>query len=86
MSDLQTPRDRDDDELNLDRWSEEIESLLSEFGEVALDADFSVTKRLPDRVFYRGYPLAEPADNLDDPDRATAAEKRVADSLARLLD
>ena len=36
MSDLQTPRDRDDDGLNLDRWSEEIESLLSEFGEVAL--------------------------------------------------
>ena len=37
-------------------------------------------------VRLRGYPLAEPADNLDDPDRATAAEKRVADSLARLLD
>ena len=48
--------------------------------------DFFVTKKLPDRVFYRGYPLAEPADNLDDPDRATPAEKRVADSLAALLD
>ena len=36
MSELETPRDRDDGELNLDRWSEEIESLLSEFGEVAL--------------------------------------------------
>eukprot|EP01046_Picozoa_sp_COSAG06_P008655 COSAG06_NODE_440_length_15762_cov_75.979825_4_plen_565_part_00 len=52
---------------------------------VLQDADFFVTKRLPDRVFYRGYPLAEPAGNLDDADRATPAEKRAADALARLL-
>ena len=28
------------------------------------DADFFVTKQLPDRVFYKGYPLAEPAQNM----------------------
>ena len=28
------------------------------------NADFFVTKKLPDRVFYRGYPLAEPVENL----------------------
>ena len=36
MSDLETPRDRDDDEPNLGWWGTEIESLLSEFGEIAL--------------------------------------------------
>ena len=30
------------------------------------DQDFFVNKALPDRVFYRGYPLAESADNLLD--------------------
>ena len=51
------------------------------------DADFFVTKQLPDRVFYRGFPLAEKRDaRLDDADRATPAEKRAADALARLLD
>ena len=49
------------------------------------DADFFVTKQLPDRVFYRGYPLAEPSDNLVRDDTATPAEKRAADSLAALL-
>jgi hypothetical protein len=36
MSELETPRHRDDDDMNLDEWSSEIESLLSEFGEIAL--------------------------------------------------
>ena len=48
------------------------------------DADFFVTKRLPDRVFYRGYPLAEPAENLLD-DAPTDAEQRAAASLGALL-
>ena len=34
--DLETPRHRDEDGMSLDKWSTEIESLLSEFGEVAL--------------------------------------------------
>lgn len=34
--DLQTPRHKDEDDMSLDKWSTEIESLLSEFGEVAL--------------------------------------------------
>jgi hypothetical protein len=36
MSELETPRRRDEDDINLDEWSSEIESLLSEFGEIAL--------------------------------------------------
>jgi hypothetical protein len=48
------------------------------------EPDFFVTKRLPDRVFYRGYPLAEPADNVLD-DAPTAAEQRAAASLGALL-
>ena len=36
MSELETPRRRDEAGLNLDEWSSEIESLLSEFGEIAL--------------------------------------------------
>jgi hypothetical protein len=36
MSELETPRRRDEDDINLDAWSSEIESLLSEFGEIAL--------------------------------------------------
>ena len=36
MSELETPRRRDEDDMNLDEWSSEIESLLSEFGEIAL--------------------------------------------------
>ena len=51
---------------------------------VLQDADFFVTKRLPDRVFYRGYPLAEPADNVLD-DAPTDAEQRAAASLGALL-
>ena len=33
---LNTPRARVDEDQNLDRWSTEIELLLSEFGEIAL--------------------------------------------------
>ena len=36
MSELETPRRKDEDGMNLDEWSSEIESLLSEFGEIAL--------------------------------------------------
>ena len=36
MSELNTPRARVDEDQNLDRWSTEIELLLSEFGEIAL--------------------------------------------------
>ena len=36
MSELETPRRRDEAGMNLDEWSSEIESLLSEFGEIAL--------------------------------------------------
>ena len=36
MSELETPRRRDEDGMNLDEWSSEIENLLSEFGEIAL--------------------------------------------------
>ena len=45
------------------------------------EPDFFVTKKLPDRLFYKGYPLAEKRD-----DGATATEKRAADALASLLD
>ena len=42
------------------------------------DADFFVTKQLPDRVFYKGFPLAEKRGaRLDDAGAATDAEKRV---------
>jgi hypothetical protein len=51
------------------------------------DPDYQLTKKLPDRVFYRGFPLAEKRDALlDDAGAATDAEKRVAASLSALLD
>ena len=55
------------------------------------DPDFFVTKKLPDRVFYKGYPLAENLSNLVDdgstqPGGTSAAESRAAASLAALLD
>eukprot|EP01043_Picozoa_sp_COSAG02_P041793 COSAG02_NODE_3497_length_6651_cov_14.115655_3_plen_377_part_00 len=51
------------------------------------DPDFFVTKKLPDRVFYKGYPLAEQRSALvDDADRATPAESRAATNLSSLLD
>ena len=50
------------------------------------DPDFFVTKKLPDRVFYRGYPLAERRENLEGDDAPPAAEQRAAASLSALLD
>ena len=50
------------------------------------DPDYLLTKKLPDRVFYRGYPLAEPAENLIGDDAPPASEQRAAASLSALLD
>ena len=51
------------------------------------DADFFVTKKLPDRVFYRGYPLAERRENLEGDDGPPpASEQRALASLSALLD
>eukprot|EP01044_Picomonas_judraskeda_P017005 COSAG03_NODE_3120_length_2202_cov_0.786020_2_plen_488_part_00 len=49
------------------------------------DPDFFVAKKLPDRVFYRGYPLAERRENLEGDDAPPAAEQRAAASLSALL-
>ena len=51
------------------------------------DPDFYITKKLPDRVFYRGYPLAEKRENLvGDEGPAPRSEQRAAASLGALLD
>ena len=50
------------------------------------DPDYLLTKKLPDRVFFRGYPLAEPVENLIGDDAPPASEQRAAASLSALLD
>ena len=49
------------------------------------DPDYQLTLKLPDRVFYRGYPLAERLENLEGDDAPPAAERRAAASLSALL-
>ena len=48
------------------------------------DPDYLLTKTLPDRVFYRGYPLAERREALVD--EGPTAMDRAAASLSALLD